>query len=403
VHHLNQSPSPLANQANQPNYSIARPLAPVFLYFVIAGVITVMLGPLLPVLIQRWNIQDAQAGTLFTANFAGQLSGAWLASRNLRLSVILGAILSAIGCAIMAWAGFNTAHLALFFVGTGLGAGLTAGNVIVGTSIPSLRGRLLTILNVAWGLGAIACPLLVRASGRAGLSTFFLVTAAALVAAALFAISLPAASQPKTQTPQAHPRMPLPLPSLLVFGAAMLLYIGIENSLGGWLPSYAVRTNPSMQPSSITLYFWIAELAGRLLVASLMSRLGEATLYRLCLALLILTEAILCATTNPSPAIMVAITIFSGLTLAPVYPLILSFLLARTGSHPRLGPLFASASLGGATLPWFTGIVSTHLHGLRAGLAVPALGAAILFFLSAGITPKPLHKTPIESSVNGPA
>jgi fucose permease len=197
--------------------------------------------------------------------------------------------------------------------------------------------------------------------------------------------------------------MPLPLPSLLVFGAAMLLYIGIENSLGGWLPSYAVRTNSSTQPSSITLYFWIAELAGRLLVASLMSRLGEATLYRLCLALLILTEAILCATTNPSPAIMVAITIFSGLTLAPVYPLILSFLLARTGSHPRLGPLFASASLGGATLPWFTGIVSTHLHGLRAGLAVPALGAAILFFLSAGITPKPLHKTPIESSVNGPA
>ena len=99
-------------------------LGPVFVYFIVAGVATVMLGPLLPALISRWNIPGAQAGTLFTSSFAGQFLGAWFAARNLRASVVCGAALSAAGCVAMAWANFNVAHLALFCVGLGLGAGL---------------------------------------------------------------------------------------------------------------------------------------------------------------------------------------------------------------------------------------------------------------------------------------
>ncbi|MCU1319060.1 MAG: hypothetical protein JWP98_578 [Edaphobacter sp.] len=346
-----------------------------------------MLGPLLPVLVQRWNIQDAQAGTLFTASFAGQLCGAWFAARNLRVSVIFGALLSAAGCIMMIWADFSTAHLALVCIGAGLGAGLTAGNIIVGTSIPSLRGRLLAMLNVAWGLGAIACPLLVHISATRGVGPFFLIVSVALVIAAGFAATVPHATSPKASlSPQSTSHMPLSLLPLLVFGTALPLYIGIENSLNGWLPSYVVRTNPSLQASTITLCFWTAELAGRLLIAALMSRVGEATLFRLCLLSLIVTETLLCATVHLSPGSMVAITILSGLTLAPLYPLTISFLLARTGNHPGLGPLFALASVGGATLPWLTGAISTHFNSLRSGLTVPAFGAIAFLLLSKGIT-----------------
>jgi FHS family glucose/mannose:H+ symporter-like MFS transporter len=372
--------------------AVARPLAAVFFYFIVAGIVTVMLGPLLPALIQRWHIQDSQAGTLFTATFAGQLSGAWFAARNLRFSVILGAILSAIGCAFMASASFEAAHFALFCVGAGLGAGLTAGNIIVGTAAPSSRGRLLAMLNVAWGLGAIACPLLVRASASTG--TFFLIAATSLAIAGIFAFTLPI-SLPATlplQDSSTSSRLPLPRLYLLVFAAAAFLYIGIENALGGWLPSYALRTNPSIQASSITLSFWIAELTGRLLIAVLLSHLSETTLYRLCLALLLITQAALCATVHPSPRGIIAITSLSGLTLGPLYPLTLSFLFARTGNHPGLGPLFAVASIGGAILPWFTGIASTHFYSLRAGLAIPTLGVIALLLLSAVITRKPLAK-----------
>jgi FHS family glucose/mannose:H+ symporter-like MFS transporter len=361
-----------------------------------------MLGPLLPALIQRWHIQDAQAGTLFTVSFTGQFCGAWFATRNLRASILYGSFLTAAGCAAMAWVDFGYAHLALFCLGLGLGLGLTAGNVIAGTAVPEARARLIALLNVAWGLGAIACPVLVRMSSSRGVRYFFLAAAAFLAVSSLASISIPktqSAERVKTSSHSPSPaqymqsRLPLsPLP-LFVFGFATFLYVGIENSLGGWLPSYAIRTDPALRASSIAIYFWVAELTGRILVTLLMTSLGEAALYRICLAVLIFTQVLLCAIAHLSAAGIVMLTVFAALSLAPLYPLIVSFLLARSGNHTRLGALFATASFGGATLPWLTGVFSTHFHGLRAGLLVPATGAVLLLFLSAIITAKPAPRS----------
>jgi FHS family glucose/mannose:H+ symporter-like MFS transporter len=399
-------------QANHPNESWPgnnpakplRTLLPVFLYFVAAGVATVMLGPLLPALIQRWHIQDAQAGTLFTASFAGQFCGAWFATRNLRASIVYGSAITAAGCAAIALSNFEFAHIALFCVGLGLGAGLTAGNVIAGTAVPSARARHIAFLNVAWGFGAIACPVLARLSAPHGTQVFFFVTAICLAIASLISITIPprarptvpteAEPQPASPTSSNRARMPLPPLPLFGFGVAVFLYIGVENSLGGWLPSYAVRTDPSLHASSIAICFWVAELTGRILVTALMSVLGEATLYRVCLALLILTQITLCATAQISSAGIISLTALAALSLAPLYPLIVSFLLARTGNHARLGALFATASFGGATLPWLTGVLSTQFHGLRAGLLVPASGTILLLFLSSILTAKPSSSSP---------
>jgi MFS transporter, FHS family, glucose/mannose:H+ symporter len=376
-----------------------RTLGPVFFYFFAAGIATVMLGPLLPTFIQHWHIQDAQAGTLFTADFLGQLCGAWIAARNLRASLLYGSALTAAGCAALSWLGFGSAHIALFCIGVGLGTGLTAGNIIVGTSVPAARARLLAILNVVWGLGAITCPVLLRITGTDDMRRFLLATTLLFVISSLFSTAISpsngtgedtdTSSQSDSNQPLAKRRMPLPPLPLLAFAAAMFLYVGVENSLGGWLPTYAVRTHPSLQASSISIYFWVAELVGRLLVAALMFLLGEQVLYRICLTLLILTEALLCVALHPSASGIFALTILGGFALAPVFPLLVSFMLARTGNHKRLGPLFASASVGGAVLPWITGVCSTHFDNLRAGLVVPAIGAALLLFLSGVITAKP--------------
>ena len=356
-----------------------------------------MLGPLLPSLIHRWHIQDAQAGTLFTASFVGQFCGAWFATRNLRNSILFGSAVTAAGCIAMAWVGFEMAHIALFCVGLGLGAGLTAGNVIAGTAVPAARGRLIAMLNVTWGIGAIACPVLVHLFIARGIQHFFFATAAFLAITSLISIAIPnqeqfpansAANHPASQTISAQPRMPLPAPLLFVFGAAIFLYVGIENALGGWLPSYAIRVNPTLHSSSIALYFWVAELAGRVLVTLLMARLSEAALYRVCLATLIAAQTLLCGTANISSTGIIALTVLGSLSLAPLYPLLMSFLIARTGNHARLGALFAVASFGGATLPWLTGVISTRFQSLRAGLLVPAISAVVLLLLSTVTTSK---------------
>lgn len=370
-------------------------LGPVFFYFFVAGIATVMLGPLLPALIGRWHIQDAQAGTLFTTTFAGQLCGAWFATRNLRASMLYGACMSAAGCVLMGWADFNAAHVALFCVGLGLGAGLTAGNVISGIAIPSARTRLIALLNMTWGAGAISCSLLVRACGPGRVRLFFCVLASCLVLAAAFAILLPRDKKPEaavTEKKEAKAKIPMPMPlwPLLMFSAAMLLFVGVENALGGWLPSYGVRTSSALLASSIALYFWVSEMIGRLLLAGLIEMFGEASLYRGSIVLLIMAEAVLIVAKHLSAGGVVALSIFCGLAIAPIYPLILSFFLARTGNHPRLGRVFAAASVGGATLPWLTGVVSTEFHGLRAGLAVPAVGTVLLLLLAGIITNKPI-------------
>jgi FHS family glucose/mannose:H+ symporter-like MFS transporter len=393
---------PTHPQASWPSNDPADPLRtllPVFFYFLAAGIATVMLGPLLPTLIQRWHIQDAQAGTLFTVSFTGQFCGAWFATRNLRASILYGSAITAVGCAAMAWVNFSHAHIALLCVGLGLGLGLTAGNVIAGTVVPAARARLIALLNVAWGLGAIACPVLVRMSSSLGVKYFFLAAAAFLAVTSLVSLSAPKPAQSpelvKTPPHSASPvqatqaRLPLPPLPLFVFGLATFLYVGIENSLGGWLPSYAIRSDPALHASSIAIYFWVAELTGRILVTLLMTLLGEATLYRVCLAVLIFTQVLLCAIAHLSAAGIVMLTVLAALSLAPLYPLIMSFLLARSGNHARLGALFATASFGGATLPWLTGVFSTHFHGLRSGLLVPAAGVLLLLFLSTIITAKP--------------
>jgi FHS family glucose/mannose:H+ symporter-like MFS transporter len=370
---------------------VIRAIGPVFCYFFAAGIATVMLGPLLPGLIHRWHIQDAQAGTLFTANYAGQLCGAWVASRNLRASILYGALLSAIGCTAMVWANFGAAHAVLFGIGIGLGAGLTAGNIIAGTIFPSARARLLSMLNVLWGIGAVTCPILIHLCGPDNFNLFFLVTSACLALSAIFAFGTPSATWSATSSaPGSSAKAPLNLSrtALIIFAITIILYIGVENTLGGWLPSYAVRTNPSIQASTITLCFWIAELTGRLLVTAIIPLFTETTLYRICAILFIATQALLCTRPHPSQGSVIAFTIFSALSLAPLYPLIVAFLLTRTGNHPNLGPLFSLATIGGATLPWLTGVISTRFHDLRAGLVVPAIGAILLLAVSPTVTAK---------------
>jgi FHS family glucose/mannose:H+ symporter-like MFS transporter len=395
----------LEDERNSRNeFNAIRALAPLFFYFVSAGIVTVMLGPLLPTLIQHWQIRDAQAGTLFLVNFMGQLCGSWFAARNLKASVLYGAALTGAACCALAWLDFKTAHVAFFAIGLGLGAGLTAGNVIAGTIIPATRARLITMLNVAWGIGAIACPLLVRWTGTGGLQRFLYIAAALLAASSLFATAIPSsacsARMPKTRVPVlrepglTNRSLPLPRVPLLVFCAAMFLYIGVENSLGGWLPSYAIRIHPLVSAASVSLLFWTGELAGRLLIVGLIGIITETALYRVCLAFLISTELLLCMLPQPSANGVMVLTILAALSLAPVYPLILSFLLARTGNHARLGVFFVSASCGGAILPWLTGVFSTRFHGLRTGLIVPAVGICLLVAISSNITAK--SPAPVE-------
>ncbi|HEV2221849.1 MAG TPA: hypothetical protein VGR84_02505, partial [Candidatus Acidoferrales bacterium] len=74
--------------------------------FVATGMVTTLLGPVLPFLTARWQLDDMHAGLLFTAQFAGSMTGVLLSSviltrRGFRPSLVAGFGLMGIGVAAL--------------------------------------------------------------------------------------------------------------------------------------------------------------------------------------------------------------------------------------------------------------------------------------------------------------
>ena len=74
--------------------------------FVVTGVATTLLGPLLPGLSSRWSLSDAQAGLFFTMQFLGSIGGVALSSALLpswgyRFTIAAGFVVSGAGIAAL--------------------------------------------------------------------------------------------------------------------------------------------------------------------------------------------------------------------------------------------------------------------------------------------------------------
>src|SRR5579862_9295860 len=132
------------------------PAAPFYAGFVIAGMATVLLGPILPVLSARWSLSDFEAGSLFATQFAASTLGAILASHFRRGCLIFGYAAVAAGLAALALGERGIVLLAFGLLGVGLGSATTATNLTFGTEQPSQRGALLTRVNLFWGIGAVS-------------------------------------------------------------------------------------------------------------------------------------------------------------------------------------------------------------------------------------------------------
>src|ERR1700730_12713427 len=70
-------------------------LAVLFVGFILSGIATTIVGPMLPIFIRRWGLDDGQAGLFSSIQFLAALvgtvvSGAWMAWRGYRPSLVAG-------------------------------------------------------------------------------------------------------------------------------------------------------------------------------------------------------------------------------------------------------------------------------------------------------------------------
>jgi fucose permease len=145
----------------------------IHLAFVLTGVLTTLLGPILPELSLRLSLSDSQAGAFFTTQFIGSSIGVLVSSlltvrRGFRITLGTGLGMMAVGAALLGSLGsWMAAAGSVFCYGIGLGLVIPAGNVWIAAANPTRRGSALNLLNLSWGIGAVACPFLVALAQRA--------------------------------------------------------------------------------------------------------------------------------------------------------------------------------------------------------------------------------------------
>lgn len=363
----------------------ARTLGPTVLWlalgFLLAGIGTVLLGPILPDLAARWHLTDQQSGLLFAAKFVGSFLGGVAVPRKLRWGIFLGMLLGCVGFGTFALStGLVTAAASLFIGGLGLGFIIASTNILAGNRYRSHTGSALAMLNFFWSLGAVSCGILV-----ATLVPRFHLSTPLFAYAAIFLATGAGGLLHTTRSTRVHAEddaLPLPRRELVRFLLFLFFYGGLETCMTGWLTTYTVRYSDSqlLGGQSAVVVLWTALTAGRALSSAMLRFMRERTLQRISLTVAAL--CILALTLTHNGLLLTLDDVLLGLSLAPFFPATFAMLMRQRPSARIAGIVLAVSGLGAALFPYLMGALSTASHSLLVAMAVPFALAVALLLLS---------------------
>ncbi|HEX8926461.1 MAG TPA: MFS transporter, partial [Terriglobales bacterium] len=345
------------------------------LVFVVVGVATTMLGPLLPIHAARFGLSDQQLGWLFLAQFFGGFAGS-IASTELSKRLGLRATIR-LGLAVTALGGLGTtlpmlsvvlASVAAYGVGIGFcSAPITAA---VSEASPTHRAGALNVLNFSWTVGAIVTPPFLTRLCAAPSIGFVGAMVAVATALALSAVAFPKTLESSSEVADHNSLSSGLLRLVIATGAVIFIYVGIENGVAGWLPTLALRVHQLSPESRAMLQgtFWTALLAGRLTAPLFLRSRSEQSVLRAAIVLAIAGTVGIIAAHGP---FLFAAVFVTGFAFAPIFPTTIAYLSRHLGgqSGARLGWMFASAALGGAFVPYCVGTVSSMTGKLILGFS----------------------------------
>jgi MFS family permease len=146
-------------------------LVVLFVGFILSGIATTIIGPMLPVFIRKWSLDDGQAGLFSSVQFLASLvgtgvSGVWMAWRGYRPSLVAGYALIGYGLATLNASTHVNALAATAAFGLGYGLITPGTNLYVAEAGGTRSASLLSLLNFTWGVGAMACSPLIALALR---------------------------------------------------------------------------------------------------------------------------------------------------------------------------------------------------------------------------------------------
>jgi fucose permease len=296
-----------------------------------------------------------------------------------RVPVMVATGVVSVGCVAVAVAPAWPAFIAgVFVVGLGFGGLVLGLNQLVAYSAGPRRAALLNALNGAYSAGAVAGPILVAAFAREHFSLLY------VAGAAVALLLTPGAAAISGRLPVALGRSGRPERLVLIFVAAFVLYVGIENGTGGWMTSHLESIGlPSRAAAAYTSGFWLALVTGRLLITLVPPRVPEAGIVLGGAA--VATVSLLAASIGAIAPLAYVVT---GLAIAPIFPTGIVWLAKlRPGDSRATAWLFPAAAVGGIAGPGAIGLVVAGF-GVRwtpIALAVVAAGTLSAFWLASQV------------------
>jgi fucose permease len=349
--------------------------------FLLNGVGTVLVGPLLPRLESQWGLGDGAGGALLAAGFLGSSLGTVLVLRGRRRALTAGGCCAWLGLSAVAallrfggrGAGVETLAIAALLVyGFGLGQAITALNLGAGARSEGRSSRL-SFGNAMWSVGAILAPMVVSVA-LAGHWLWVWVAGLALVFPVVWMGTMRAEAEDDAPGRLASAQERATAARVVVvFAALMFLYGSAESCLSGWVTTFARRAGGAgmvVSPLS-TSAFWFGVAGGRAIAAVALRRWRERE------ALLLLAggsaAACLGLLFGDSMGTISAWAAMAGLMLGPAFAVVLAGLLNQHASDRQAGMALAMCGLGATLMPLLLGVVSEQTASLRAALVLPGI------------------------------
>jgi MFS transporter, FHS family, glucose/mannose:H+ symporter len=359
-----------------------------FAGFVLSGIATTIIGPMLPIFIKRWSLDDGQAGLFSTIQFLSALGGTLASSaiatwRGYKPALVLGYALMGTGLACLNASSHGVAMAATASFGLGYGLTTPGTNLSVAELGGAKSSSLLNQLNFAWGVGAMGCsPLIALALKRNGLAILLGGTAlfGAILVIGLSFASFGVQKQPSDPSTDGKASLAIGLGVTIALAAMFFIYVSMENGIGIWAAEYAKRIANGMTSMTTLapMFFYAGLTSGRAAATFVLRYVHERKLVLSALSLAAAATALLIASKSlPVASVAVFLT---GLGCASVYPIYIAWLSRWYGASAKKigGILFALSSLGGSAGPGLIGAVSNFSGSLRVGLLVPLTGTIIM-------------------------
>jgi len=360
------------------------------LAMLVVGIVMTILGSALPSIIEKFEIDKQNAGSLFLMLSLGLLFGSMVFGPivdRYGYKILLAQSVGVISVGIVTVAisnSFNLLRFIIFLLGFEAGVINGGASVMVADISEGERGAKLTLLGASFSLGGFGVPFILGILLKHFTYENILISVGFFVLVPFLFFIFPKFPQPKHA--QGFPLKQgvglLKEKLILLIGFIAFFESGLEISVPGWSSTFILE-ELSVQSDKAVFYlsfYWLGMLVARLIFANLMKKISSAKIFRFCIISAIVGSLFMILSNN---IVFAAIGLaLIGVGLAMVFPIILGYIgdVYSELSGTAFSIVLTIALIGGMILPYLIGLLGNSF-GLRNSFSIITFSLACMFII----------------------